>query len=233
MSKRLSFGLAVAAAFALAIPFASPARAAASTFAGGTAGGIDTSALRELAGEDGVKVEVNLSGALLKMLSGAMGDEEPEASKMISDLESINVLILDIDESKSERASATIAKMGDGLAKKGWSAIAKIQEEGETVQVLAHMDGEEAIDGLVVMVNGHDGELVFVNIVGRIDLENLKHLAGNFEIEGLEEALSAHTKGGHGGDTKAKAKSKSKKKATDGEDDEDDDAPRRTRKSVY
>jgi hypothetical protein len=227
MLKHRSLGLlaTLTVALVLALPIA-PAHAV-----GGGPGAIDTTSLRELAGDDGVKVEVNLSGALLKMLSGAMGGEEAEAAKMLSGLESVNVLVLNVDEGKADRAAATITKMGDSLAKKGWSAIARIQEEGETVQVLLHMDGDEAIDGLVVMVSERgEGELVFVNIVGRIDLEGLRHLAGEFDINGLEEALSAHTKG-KGGDSKEKSKAKSKKNADD--DDDDDDTPRRKRKNVF
>lgn len=221
-----SLGLALAA-LACATPSAAAATATmpAATVAGEGSGSIDTSALRDLAGADGVKVEVNLSGALLKLLSGAIDDEQAEAARMISDLESINVLILNVDEGKAEKAAATITKMGDSLAKKGWNAIARIQEEGETVQVLLHMDGDEAIDGLVVMVNEKNGgELVFVNIVGRIDLENLGALAGQFEIEGLEEALSA-TKKGKSGDSKSKKKAES--------DDDEDEAPPRKRKNVF
>ncbi len=189
-------------------------------------GEVDASALRELAGPDGVKVEVNLGGGLLKLLSGAIGDGDEEAAELVAGLESVRVLVMNADGRRSEQTAAAITKMADGLVRKGWQAVARVKEGGESVNVLLHMDRKDAIDGFVVLIsNASDNEIVFVNITGRIDLARIAELAGHLDIEGLEEALSSHTKAGK--------KSKSKSKVPEDDDDDEDDRPRRPRRDVF
>jgi hypothetical protein len=53
------------------------------------------------------------------------------------------------------------------------------------VDIHVKQHGDDAIDGLVVTVIDHNGEAVFVNIVGNINADQLAKIADKFDIEPL------------------------------------------------
>ena len=95
-------------------------------------------------------------------------------------------MVLDLDDGAArERAARAIASTGKDLQKKGWSLVAKVREESESVNVFVLDDGE-VIRGLVVLIIDLDeGEMVFANVAGSLDPRALARLA-ELDLPGLE-----------------------------------------------
>jgi len=148
-------------------------------------GYVDGSVLLSLAGEDTGSVEVTLHGPLLKALMSF----DPELKELAGELESIHAVVLDMDEDDTGRwkkGRELLLRTEKDLLSRGWDRITKIQDEGANVSVMVLSD-EETIGGLVVLVSGEDGELVFANIAGNIDLAAISKLGEKLDIPGLDD----------------------------------------------
>jgi len=168
---------------ALALLMGAPAAAAHPGF-------VDCSRLVEMGGgDDAVRVEVNLSGGLLR----ALAKVDPDLYELVQDLYSVNAVVLAPGRGGAEQARLTIRSMGEELTRRGWERIARVREEDADVQVLVRTK-DEKIEGLVVLVveiNDPDdddedgGEIVCANIAGMIDLEKVRQIGEGFDIPGL------------------------------------------------
>jgi hypothetical protein len=165
----------VAAVLGLA---ASPALAAAKGF-------VDKSAFVELAGgDDAVRVEVAIHKSLIGMFCAGL---DADLKRIACGLDSIDAVVLDVPGGdRQTRATEVIRKTEKTLKGRGWERVALVREEDSEVHVLI-LNDEDSIEGLVVMVMDKiEGELVFVNIAGLIDLEAIQRIAGEWNIPGLE-----------------------------------------------
>lgn len=146
-------------------------------------GYVDGAAFVELAGDDAVTVEISIHGGLLKML----GSVDPELEELMGGLESIHAVIL---EAKDDETAAKILDLMRRIERRllgqGWERLARVRDDDSEVKVLV-LNDEEAILGLVVMVAGDDGEFVFANIAGTLNLAAIKTLGESLDIPGLNE----------------------------------------------
>ena len=196
-------------------------------------GFVDGSAFLELADKDSAQVEVSIKGPLLKLLSNALASEDEEAARMVGDLESIYALVIGIGEKNRDAAAERVRKMSDGLKKKGWEPIARVQEEDTNVTVMINAD-DKTINGLVVIViDIEEGQLVFANIAGKLKLDEIEKLSAKLDVPGLDDVFGK----GRGADkekkkerskatkkeTKEKDEKKAKKAKDEDEEDEDDE----------
>lgn len=157
-----------------------------------TRGCIDNDAFLDLAGDDRVTLEVNLSGSLLSALSRI----DPELQQLASGLHSIQAVILSltesdesekIDEGLVERARRLASATEKSLRAKHWERLARVRDSGSDIKVLV-LNDDEVIDGLVVMIIDKDeGQLVFANICGTLDLAAIQAIGEGFGIPGLDE----------------------------------------------
>ena len=147
-------------------------------------GYVDSTVFSEIAGgEETVRVQINLSGSLLKVIISGLPED---LRAVFGGLEAIHAIILELGSSQvRERAAKTIDATSKDLQRKGWSLVAKVKEDGESVNVLVLDDGD-MIRGLVVLVVDLDGgEMVFANVAGSLDPKVLAKLA-ELDIPGLE-----------------------------------------------
>jgi hypothetical protein len=147
-------------------------------------GFVDSQPFIDIAGEDAVMVEVNLSGALLQTL----GKMNADLHELVGGLESIHAVVLQLNgPDRSESARRTIVDIEKGLKKRSWQRLALVREEDGEVRILTLSDGE-AIQGLVVMViDMEEGELVFANIAGTLDLAAIQEIGDGLGIPGIED----------------------------------------------
>jgi hypothetical protein len=180
--------VACAAAAWLALGAAPPAPAADSVKPAGP-GYVDGSAFAALAGEGSELVEVNVPTSLLRALARGSEGEDPEAATLLGQLESIRAVILGLngDAQRTAKAEKLIADLEARLGREGWEALTRVREAGERVAVLVR-NSEKTIDGLTILAFDRDeGEVVFVNIAGIIDLARIGALGDTFDIPGLKE----------------------------------------------
>jgi hypothetical protein len=147
-------------------------------------GFVDSAPFVEIAGEDAVTIEIDLSGALLQTI----GKIDEDLHELIGGLESIHAVVLQLNGSgRSESARRAIIDIENDLKARSWQRIAMVREEDGEVRVLTLADGD-AIQGLVVMIIDLDeGELVFANIAGTLDLAAIQSLGDGLGIPGIDD----------------------------------------------
>lgn len=167
-------------------------------------GCVDSKDFLEIAGDEAVSVEVSLGGPLLRILTKG----NPELSEQAGGLESIQAVILDlsgdveldeIDPALVDRARELIASTQTRLKRGGWQRLARVRDGAEEVQVLVLSD-DEVIQGLVVMVlDRNEGQMIFANLCGVLDLAAIQAIGEEINIPGLDE-LDSDADLGDGGD---------------------------------
>ena len=125
------------------------------------------------------KVEVNLSGKLISLVAKA-AKPNPEVTELLEMLKGVYVRVYENDTTTFNELTRHYENR---LEKEKWEVIAKVKEEGETVQVRILL-GEDIILGLFVMVAG-ETEVTLVNIVGEINPERIGKLLTNLDNLGL------------------------------------------------
>lgn len=125
------------------------------------------------------KIEVNLSGKLISLVAKA-AKPNPEVTELLEMLKGVYVRVY---ENHTTTDNKLVHHYEDRLEHEKWEVIAKVKEEGETVQVRILL-GEDIIFGLFVMVAG-EAEVTLVNIVGEINPERIGELLANLDNLGL------------------------------------------------
>ena len=118
------------------------------------------------------------------------------APQLVTGLQSIQAVILDLsaggdaeklDDGLVDRARHLASATDKSLRGKGWERIARVRDDGADIKVLV-LNDDEVISGLVVMILDRDeGQLVFANICGTLDLAAIQAIGEGFDIPGLEQ----------------------------------------------
>jgi len=149
-------------------------------------GYVDIEALADIQSEDTL-TQVNLKTPLLKLAAQILKNEEPELAQMVEDLELVSVYVLEMNEGNKDRLMKNHDAVSAYLDKEHWDSLVTVQSDEEHVGIYTLMsdDGAE-IKGLVVNVMDGD-EAVVINIVGKIDMEQIAALGSELNIPELTE----------------------------------------------
>jgi hypothetical protein len=171
--------------FALSLVAASALAARAQTSTSG-AGRIQLESLDRLAPRASETVNVQLDESLLSIGAQFLEADDPEEKnikEVVAGLKGVYVRVLEF-KAAGEYAEGDIAPLRDQLRAPGWTRIVGIQsrKEGlENAEVYLSRTTAGRVDGLVFMAAGPK-QIVFVNLVGAVDLEKLRKLEGNLGI---------------------------------------------------
>jgi len=166
-----------AALFALA--FAIPAAALA-----GSPGYVDGSFVSDYAREDGTFVEVHLDEQLIELLAGPASTYDEAAGEIAAGLESVRAMVVELREGAGEEVLDEVRGLQARLVSDGWQNVARVRDGSDHVFVMLKSEGQDLVGVTVLVVN--ESELVFTNVAGRIDLDQLARLAESYEIPGLD-----------------------------------------------
>jgi len=136
-------------------------------------------------------VEVNIGNALFSMAAKLVEKQEPEASKLLSNIESVRVNVVGIDEGNRSSLQSRTKELKSSLQKGGWEKIVTAQQKGQDVNVYLKTDGKDAVEGLTVVVFEEDKQAVFVNVVGNIRPEQLAMIGERFHVDALKKVGEA------------------------------------------
>ena len=131
------------------------------------------------------KVEVSITGPLLRFVSKAAAKEDPELSQLLDNLKSITVDVFPMDKIQFDEVEYAINSISRELESRNWERMVRVKEEKEHVEIYSQFV-DDILSGLVVMAISDD-EAVFVNIIGNINPEQLGKLGDKFGIPKLND----------------------------------------------
>ena len=135
-----------------------------------------------------VEVDVDLSGAMLRVAAGAMENQDESLAELVANLVRVRV---QVGTPSGVDASTVAQKMADAhatLGSAGWQKILSVEETTEQVYLFA-LESDGNIVGLTAFVNEAGEEVVVVNIVGDINPETLGRLIANMDDFDLDEIM--------------------------------------------
>lgn len=139
---------------------------------------------------DASSVDINLQGAMLRLVGAAVLQEEPELAELVSQMQAMRVLVAPVDDLDPEKTRAALARGVSSLEEQGWQRVVRVKEDDEQVHVyLKEIEGR--IEGLTLFVFEPHDEMTLINIAGRIDVDLLGALSQAFDVPTLEGALEA------------------------------------------
>lgn len=149
----------------------------------------------DLAGIDGwfddePWLEVNIKGALLRLVTEASRGEDPELTSILSKLKAIEVRGYPLTHAQFEDIGRRTGSLASELEGRGWDTVVRVREDDQRVNIFMKVQ-EDVIAGLVVMVLEPDDEegAVFVNIVGDINPEEIGRIGRKFNIDPLSDSF--------------------------------------------
>ena len=129
---------------------------------------------------DALRIEVNLGGSLLRMLSGALEDEDGEFAELLRRLSLVKVNVFEAEGAVEARGK--LRGVLRELRNSGWEAVVSIRDD-ENLHILLRSDGEKILGVLAAFSD--DESFGLVNIVGDFDPEQIGRLARQLDIEPL------------------------------------------------
>lgn len=139
--------------------------------------------------------DIDLGLVLKDVVREAKANDDLEIAELLSMVHSLRLRSFSLDESTVEMARKSVEKVAARLEKDDWDTLMKFKDGNEltTINIKYHNDN---MVGLMVVVFEPDEEVLFVNVVGDLDLGKLMKLAGELDTDDLEEYLEK-VDGGH------------------------------------
>ena len=139
-------------------------------------------------GDKGKVVTVDLEGSLLKFASKFLSNDDPDQAKvkkLVAELKGIYVRTYEF-ESEGQYSESDLAPIRSQLRSPGWSRIVGVhsKKDHDNAEIYLKTSGPEP--GGLAIVCANPKELVVVNIVGKIDLDELSELGGNLGVPKLD-----------------------------------------------
>lgn len=136
-------------------------------------------------------VEVNIGNTLISMAAKLVEKQEPEVSKMLASIESVQVNVIGLDDGNRESLYGRAKEIRGTLQKSGWEKIVTAQQKGQDVNIYLKTNGEDSVRGLTVVVMEQKKQAVFINVVGNIRPEQLSMLGERLHLESVKKAGKA------------------------------------------
>ena len=133
-------------------------------------------------------VEVNVHAPLLKFASAFVDKEEPEVAELIRAIKHVRVNVVGFDEKTREETTSRVEGVRHELSSQGWTEMVTVKEaqDSENVAIYVKMTDNDSIEGLVVtVIDSRKKEVVFVNLVGNINPEQLATIGKRLNIDPL------------------------------------------------
>jgi hypothetical protein len=149
---------------------------------------LDLKDLDKLADKAKDVTDITLDGSLLKFAAKFLSNDDPDQAKvkkLVAELKGIYVKTYEF-ENDGAYTEADLAPIRSQLRQPGWSRIVGVhsKKEGDNTEIFLKTGGTEPGGLAILCVNPK--ELVVVNIIGKIDLDELSALGGNLGVPKLD-----------------------------------------------
>lgn len=142
---------------------------------------------------DKLSVEINIEGALLRLIAAAAKQEDPEFSSLMAGLKAITVQAVPLKDVDQSSVRAKIGRTVHWLEEHGWKPTLRARDEGEETYIyLREINGK--IAGLTLLALEPGEEAVVINIVGRIDPDQIGRVVQSLDIPSLKKVPAAGKK---------------------------------------
>lgn len=136
---------------------------------------------------DEISMEINLEGPLLRMVAGATRKEDPGFASVISSLQGIQVRVFPVAAAAQDSFKGKIGRAARWLEDRGWHSTMRVRERDNEVYIYLKESGGK-IQGLTLLAVD-PSEAVVINIVGRIDPDEIGRLGQRLNMPQLEKAV--------------------------------------------
>ena len=126
------------------------------------------------------------------ILGGLSADAEEKGDdalvQVLAMIRSIRLKSYSIEDGGNEMAKKSVAKVTANLEKDEWKRLIYMKDGDETVSVNTKYDGQDLVGLMIVNYEPHDS-VVFVNVVGDLDLATLIGLAKQVDHDSIGDML--------------------------------------------
>jgi hypothetical protein len=136
---------------------------------------------------DKLSVEINLEGALLRMVAESTKGDDPEFARLIAGLKAIHVEVFPMKEGPGpDPLRPKIDRFVRWLEDRGWRSTVRVRDKGkETYIYMKEADGQ--IVGLTILALEAGGDAALINIVGKLDPAEIGRLGSHLDIPQLQK----------------------------------------------
>lgn len=142
-------------------------------------GYIDFGELSAVYGEP--KVLINIGGSVLRFVSGMASEGDPDTAEMMGNLKGVRIQVYSTEGQDASAALDRADQLKGFLSKQDWEPIVQVNDEGEKAYIFIKLAGDD-MEGLAVMAVD-DSEAVFINIIGKLDPNQLADVMDNFDVD--------------------------------------------------
>jgi len=133
-------------------------------------------------------VEVSLDGSLLKFAAKFLSNDDPDQAKvkkLVAEIKGIYVKTYEFKK-EGEYSDADLAGIRNQLRSPAWSRIVGVHSKKDHDNAEVYLKSGSSGPGGLAILCANPKELVVVNIVGKIDLDELSELGGNLGVPKLD-----------------------------------------------
>ena len=141
-------------------------------------------------GKDGF-TSVKVSPKAFQLVAAADVDDETMAA--LTDITGVNVLTFENEDGKSPERAAQLTKEAYASIGNEYEELLAVKESCTDLKIMAKAADAGVITDLLI-VGEDDGEFVFVDVTGKIDVKKLKSLS-DVDMKGMEKLKDIDTEG--------------------------------------
>lgn len=132
-----------------------------------------------------MSVEINLQGAMLRMIGAFAGDEEPEFASLVAALDGIRVRSGEFEPGQADAIAAQVRAGQGWLDANGWLPMVRVRDEGEEIYVYSREQGGNLVGFTIMAIE--EGEATAVNLIGNVNPDKLERLISGLDLGILDD----------------------------------------------
>jgi len=147
-------------------------------------GYVDFSEISSQLGVEADKV-INIHGAMLRLVIAAARKDDPELAELLTTVDGIFVRgyrLSGLDVNLVQRQGRTLRAE---LERSSWEIFLKVNDRDESVQMYVKTNGLDIAGIVLISSDQRSDEMIYLNIVGNIDPEQLSLIGDKFNMGGL------------------------------------------------